>query len=65
MTFIEQVYIELIKTAFALFVLGLTWFVGQRILAYWEIKKKRKELDIATATQPPVLIWGGTTLPDN
>lgn len=47
----SAVQIEFIKTILALFVLGVTWFVGQRILAYWEIKKKRKELEIATTTQ--------------
>jgi hypothetical protein len=47
-----SLFIELIKNAFTpLLILGMTWFVGQRILAYWEIKKKRKELDIATTTQ--------------
>lgn len=47
----DQAFIELIKTGFALVILVVTWLLGQRILAYWEIRKKRKELDIVTATQ--------------
>lgn len=51
MTFNDYLILEFIKTGLALVVLVVTWFFGQRILAYWELKKKRKELDIATATQ--------------
>jgi len=29
----------------------ITWFIGQRIIAYWDIRKKRQEFDIATAVQ--------------
>jgi len=32
-------------------VLAATWFIGQRILNSWDIRKKRQELDIAAATQ--------------
>ena len=32
-------------------VLAATWFLGQRILNSWDLRKKRQELDIAAATQ--------------
>jgi hypothetical protein len=51
MSNVSNVELEIIKTILTLFILGFTWFVGQRILAFWEVKKKRKELDILTATQ--------------
>lgn len=51
MSFQQSVFLELIKTGLAVLVLGISWFVGQQILAYWEIKKKRRELDIATVTE--------------
>ena len=41
----------MIKTGLACFTLVLGWFIGQRIIAYWDIRKKRQELDIVTATQ--------------
>jgi hypothetical protein len=51
MEFCDNVKLEMIKTALACFTLGLGWFVGQRIITYWDIKKKRQELDIAVARQ--------------
>jgi hypothetical protein len=44
----ESVALELIKTLITLSALAL---VGQRIIAYWDIRKKRAELDIAAANQ--------------
>jgi hypothetical protein len=51
MDFKHAFYLELIKTSLSLLVLGVTWLLGQQILAYWEVQKKQKELDIGTATQ--------------
>lgn len=51
MQFSENVWLEVIKTGLSLLLLAIGWFIGQRIVAYWDIKKKRQELDIATATQ--------------
>ena len=51
MEFWDNVKLEMIKTALACFTLGLGWFVGQRIITYWDIKKKRQELDIEIARQ--------------
>lgn len=51
MEFWNNVYLELIKTGLASLTLGFGWFVGQRIIASWDIRKKHQELDIATATQ--------------
>lgn len=33
----------------SIIVLGLTWFVGQRLTVYWNLRQKRKELQISTA----------------
>ena len=51
MQFSDNVWLEVIKTGLSLLLLAIGWFMGQRIVAYWDIKKKRQELDIATATQ--------------
>ena len=46
--FVQQ---ELIKTGLTIVTLGVGWLLGQRIIAYWDLKKKRQGLDIETATQ--------------
>ena len=51
MPFWDSVTLEVIKTGLTILVLGIGWLLGQRIVAYWDIRKKRQELDIATATQ--------------
>lgn len=51
MQFGDYIWLEVIKTAFAFVLLSITWFLGQRILAYWELRKKRREFDIATTNQ--------------
>lgn len=51
MEFWNYIKPELIKTAFAFLTLAFGWFIGQRIIAFWDIRKKRQELDIGTATQ--------------
>ena len=51
MQFWDSVQLEMIKTGLTCLTLGLGWFVGQRIIAYWDMRKKRQELDIASATQ--------------
>jgi hypothetical protein len=45
----SDVELELFKTAASLLVLAAGWFVGQRIIVGWDIRKKRQELDIAAA----------------
>ena len=47
----DQIILELIKSGFALILLLITWLAGQRIIAFWDIRKKRQEFDITTATQ--------------
>lgn len=51
MGFGDTVIIEVIKTAFSLALLGVTWFVGQRVIYYWDVKRKAREADLAIATQ--------------
>jgi hypothetical protein len=51
MEFYDYVWLEVIKTGLVCLTLGFGWFVGQRIISYWDIKKKRQELDIATARE--------------
>ncbi len=41
--------LELFKSLLSLFLLAMTWVVGQRIIASWELRKKRNELDVAAA----------------
>lgn len=43
--------LEIFKTVLVLVVLAATWFIGQRIIAYWDRKKKRQELDLESAKQ--------------
>jgi hypothetical protein len=47
----DYIQLEIIKTGLACLLLILGWIFGQRVIAYWDIKKKRQELDIATAMQ--------------
>ena len=56
MTFNEQVIIEVIKLGLSIIFLFITWGIGQSILTYWEVKKKRKELDIQTVQRLQELI---------
>ncbi len=51
MVFWDSVKLEVIKTALACVTLGFGWYVGQRIIAYWDLRKKRQELDIALARE--------------
>jgi hypothetical protein len=46
-----QVQLELIKTGLSAILLLLSWIVGQRILAFWERRKKQNEIDLATLAQ--------------
>jgi hypothetical protein len=48
MTFWHYVALEAVKAIITLLALA---FVGQRVIAYWDIRKKRVELDIAAANQ--------------
>ncbi|MEO5814875.1 MAG: hypothetical protein ABIT20_06300 [Gemmatimonadaceae bacterium] len=40
---------EVFKSLLSLGLLAMTWVVGQRIIASWELRKKRNELDVAAA----------------
>jgi hypothetical protein len=51
----QLVAVEAFKAALSLIVLAAGWFVGQRIIVGWEIRKKRQELDIAAAERFQVL----------
>lgn len=47
----NSMLLELFKTGLSLLPLLLGLVVGQRIIAYWDLRKKRRELDTAIATQ--------------
>jgi hypothetical protein len=51
MQFSDYVCLELIKTGLSLSILLVTWFLGQQILSFWELRKKEKELAVARATE--------------
>ena len=42
---------SILQTVNPYLVLAITWFIGQRVVTSWDIRKKRLELDIAAATQ--------------
>jgi hypothetical protein len=42
---------ELIKTLFSGALLAVGWFLGRNIVASWDIRRKRQEIDVATAVQ--------------
>ena len=41
--------LEAIKTLMSALLLLLSWLVGQKIVARWDVIKKQRELDIAVA----------------
>lgn len=49
----EEIRIELVRGAINLAVtltgLGLGWFIGQRLAYYWNVRQRRRELDLAAA----------------
>jgi hypothetical protein len=45
----STVQLELFKLVGPLLMLAAGWFVGQRIIAGWDLRKKKQELDIAAA----------------
>jgi hypothetical protein len=47
----HSVILEAIKALFGLGLLAAGWFVGQKIIANWDLRKKQQELDISTAVQ--------------
>jgi hypothetical protein len=51
MTLNQQVFIEIIRAQLTLVLLSVTWFLGQRIIAHWDIVKKRQEFDIAISNE--------------
>ncbi|MEE8104461.1 MAG: hypothetical protein V3T86_02890 [Planctomycetota bacterium] len=48
-SFWETVENEAIKAVFMIVLLLFTWLVGRRIINYWDLRKKRQELDLAAA----------------
>jgi len=56
MTVTQQIGIELIKFLLSVGLLCLTWFVGQRILSDWDLRKKRREADILSTQRFQELI---------
>jgi hypothetical protein len=46
MTTGQTLIIESIKALFAVGLLCLTWFFGQKILTMWDLRKKRREADL-------------------
>lgn len=49
MTFHQTLLIEVLKFVLGIGTLSLGWFYGQRIVAKWDVLKKRQELDLAAA----------------
>lgn len=47
----DSIKLELIKAGLVCLTLLLTWVAGRGIINYWDIKKKRQELDIAIARE--------------
>jgi len=45
------ILLEVIKGLVAASLLLLTWFVGQRIITFWDLQKKRQEIDLQISTQ--------------
>jgi hypothetical protein len=48
-SFGSKVLLEAIKTVFSLILLVIGWLGGQSIIEYWDYRKKRNEIDIASA----------------
>src|SRR4051794_27527335 len=44
-----DVLLEVIKLIFSVVLLFIGWQVGQRVIAYWDYRKKRNEIDIESA----------------
>lgn len=49
--FWNEVLLELIKTLLSGAIVGMGWFVGQRMVAYWDERKKQQELDLTAARE--------------
>jgi hypothetical protein len=47
----KQILSEFIKFLFGAGLLSFTWIIGQRVIAYWDTRKKRQEFDISTSAQ--------------
>lgn len=47
--FNEKLLLEGVKTLLSFLLLVVGWIFGQRIVAYWDDRKKRNEMDIASA----------------
>jgi hypothetical protein len=44
----DALRVELVRFLAAGVLLLITWFVGQRVILFWDVQKKRRELDLAT-----------------
>jgi hypothetical protein len=47
MSFQDSMWLELFKAMLAAVLLLATWGIGQQIIAFWDIQKKRREFDLA------------------
>ncbi|MFN2455299.1 MAG: hypothetical protein ABR577_13880 [Pyrinomonadaceae bacterium] len=47
----DSIILEAVKALFGFVLLAAGWFLGQKIIASWDIRKKQQELDIGTAVQ--------------
>ncbi len=45
-----EVWKATLSLAVALVTLGLTWFVGNRVTAFWSERQKRRELELSSPT---------------
>lgn len=48
---VSNLLLELMKFGFSLLLLAAGWLIGERIIAGWDLRKKRQELDIASAVE--------------
>lgn len=47
----DSIILEAVKAVFGFVLLAAGWFLGQKIIASWDIRKKQQELDIGAAFQ--------------
>lgn len=47
----DSIILEAVRAVFGFGLLASGWFLGQKIVASWDIRKKRQELDIGAAVQ--------------
>jgi hypothetical protein len=47
----DSIILEIVKAGFSFMLLAAGWFLGQKIIASWDIRKKQQELDIGSVLQ--------------